>query len=132
MKAKAKKQQRNSTAGTKKKRVPGRPFPKGKSGNPLGRPKKGTAFSDILREIGEKFEKKTRHGKLLYNQALAIKVWDLALKGVEWAGKLVYDRVDGKAIARAEISGRGGGPVTLKFVTDPQDVIPPKNPEVRG
>lgn len=42
------KQQRNST----QKRVPGRPFVKGVSGNPKGRPLKGGSYAEIIREIG--------------------------------------------------------------------------------
>jgi len=82
----------------KRSKAGGRPFKPGQSGNPLGRPKKGQAFTDILRQVGESSEKRTRAGKIRYNQALAIKVWDKALKGTRWACELIYNRLDGKPV----------------------------------
>jgi hypothetical protein len=97
----------------KKKRGKGKPWSSNYKGNQLGRPKKGEAMTDILREIGENFSKDTKYGRLLFNQALGIKIWDLALRGVRWAGELLYDRLDGRAMARAELSGPGGGPIEI-------------------
>lgn len=111
------KQPKNKRKSPYKKRGTGSPWKKGQSGNPLGRPKKGEAFTDLLREVGEKFEKKTKHGKLLYNQALAIKVWDKALDGSPWATQLIYNRIDGLPVSRLEMSGPDKGPMEFTTMT---------------
>lgn len=49
----AKKPAANSKGATK--RVVGRPFPKGVSGNPAGRPKTGESWSEIFRQVGEMY-----------------------------------------------------------------------------
>jgi hypothetical protein len=51
----AAKQQRNSA----KRRVVGRPFPKGKSGNPKGRPRTGLAAAELVRRVGDERDGRT-------------------------------------------------------------------------
>jgi len=59
------------------------PFKPGESGNPAGRPKKGEALTEILRNVVD---------KELLAQKLMEKVEDGDLNAI----KYVYDRVDGK------------------------------------
>ena len=74
-------------------------FKPGQSGNPKGRPKKGSAIADILNEIGEE---KTNIGKLevTKKRAVLIKVYQKAMKGESWAVHFIADRTEGKAIER--------------------------------
>lgn len=92
-------------------------WPKGVSGNPKGRPKKGETLTDILREYGEK--KATLNGKTMpLKKHLARTVYMAVILGYRitngekstlndaaWA-KLVewlYDRVDGKPTEKLQI-----------------------------
>jgi hypothetical protein len=90
-KSPADKQQRISTKAGKK--GPGRPFRKGESGNPRGRPPKGETLTDVLKSVmGEE-------GKL----AVAKKLLDMALgsgrrKSYFPALKYLIDRYDGEPI----------------------------------
>jgi hypothetical protein len=45
----------NSKATAKKKRGPGKPFEKGKSGNPKGRPKDGESWAAIIKSVGDMY-----------------------------------------------------------------------------
>ncbi|MDD5459683.1 MAG: DUF5681 domain-containing protein [Phycisphaerae bacterium] len=74
-----------------------------KSGNPKGQPRKGTAFTDILKELGDK--KIT--GSIDYKTALAQKLWAMALNGDLGAIKLIYERVDGKPRETVDLGGEG-------------------------
>lgn len=114
------KQPKSKRKSTKKSRGLGTPFKPGQSGNPLGRPKKGEAFTDIIREIGENFTKRTKAGRLLYNQALALKVWEKALIGNRWAVELIYNRVDGLPVNRLQMTGANGGPIDITMLS-PQE-----------
>jgi len=71
-----------------------KPWPKGCSGNPKGRPKKTLCIADTLRNIGsEPFgEYETRL------EALCRLVYDLALKGTPWAVQFIADRTEGKPV----------------------------------
>jgi len=67
-------------------------FQKGQSGNPKGRPKKGSAFSDIL---NYKLDQKTADGKLR-REIVSEKIIELAEAGDVAAIRYLMDRTDGK------------------------------------
>jgi len=71
------------------------PFKKGQSGNPAGRPKKGSSFAELLRDIGEEDLKGTDMTK---KEAVSRKLWAEASKGESWAIRELFDRIDGKAV----------------------------------
>ena len=120
MKKKADKQQQNKS----KKKVPGTPFPKGKSGNPKGRPKKEHTFSDTARElmaansidvswtiVDGNGQKKTKTLQLKstknmhYGTAAALIVE--ALKGNVNALREIINRTEGKAVQKVEADLKG-------------------------
>jgi DNA helicase IV len=71
-------------------------FEKGRSGNPNGRPKKGRSLTDILEKYGTARDVETPDGLITKREALAQKVWELAIKtGDMTAVKYIYDRIDG-------------------------------------
>ena len=69
------------------------PFVKGQSGNPVGRAKKGTSITDLIREHGKRLykDKKTR------NEHLALIIWETALvdKDFKYVQEIL-NRSDGK------------------------------------
>jgi hypothetical protein len=71
---------------------------KGTSGNKNGRPKKGTAMTDVLASMVDK-------------EAIAAKLLELASKGDVAALKYVYDRIDGTPTQT--IKGDGAEPLTF-------------------
>jgi len=87
----AEKQQNNST-----KKVPGTPFKPGQSGNPKGRPKKGSAISDILNKIGDK----QYSNNITYREQMLTMAYKLAIAGDAAARNFIADRTEGKAIER--------------------------------
>ena len=76
-----------------------RPFKKGQSGNPNGRPKKINTIPDILRKIGD--EEGTQDGKSKLD-VIMNKVFQFALEGKPWAVQFIADRTEGKALDRIE------------------------------
>ena len=68
---------------------------KGKSGNPKGRPKKEYCLTDILKEQGNIEDVETPQCMISRKQAIAKKLWALAMSGDISALKYLYDRIDG-------------------------------------
>ena len=62
----------------------------GQSGNPNGRPKKGLAITDIMREMLEERPE--------IRKALSAKLFELALKGDLAAIREVMDRLEGRPL----------------------------------
>ena len=92
---KADKQQENS------KKIFGKPFKKGQSGNPNGRPPKVKSIPDILRRIGD--EEGTLDGKTKLD-VIMYKVFQYALEGKHWAVQFIADRTEGKPKESREVT----------------------------
>jgi hypothetical protein len=90
-----------SDAANSEKRVVGRPFPKGQSGNPTGRPK--GSLTDILRiilsEVGDT-------PGITKGQQIMTKLAMMANSGNIDAIKMVLERVDGKVPDLHTVDGR--------------------------
>ena len=71
-------------------------FKKGESGNPKGRPKKEVCLTDILREQGELKDVEYGGEKITRAEALAKKLYALAMSGDVNAIKYIYDRAEGR------------------------------------
>ena len=77
-------------------------FVKGQSGNPKGRAKKGQCLTDILEKFGNKKDVQKGDVSITRREALAEKVWELAIKGDFPAIKYIYDRIDGQPVQKTE------------------------------
>jgi hypothetical protein len=87
---------------TVKKRGPGRPWPKGQSGNPKGRPPSKKYLSEALREwLGHPSD---RDPERTNADELAAALGKAALKGSVTAIALIADRVEGKPRQTIELS----------------------------
>jgi hypothetical protein len=68
----------------------------GESGNPAGRPKKQHTLSDLLAQFGEhKYDRDKT-----YREQLIEIIWEQAMNGDSDFIKLIFDRVEGKALER--------------------------------
>lgn len=79
-----------------------KPFKKGQSGNPAGRPKKGSAIADILNDIGNETIVIKDGKEITKRQAVLYKVYEHAVKGESWAVNFIADRTEGKALERVQ------------------------------
>ncbi len=71
-------------------------FKRGNNANPNGRPKKGTAITDVLRKYADLKVTDLSGDSMTRKEALAKTLWGAALEGDLVAVKYVYDRIDGK------------------------------------
>lgn len=81
-------------------------FVKGKSGNPLGRPK--DPFGALIRA-------KSKDAKVLVDKAFTLldsEDEDIQIKALHW----LSDRGWGKPAQAVELSGKDGGPITVTCV----------------
>jgi hypothetical protein len=101
-----------------------KPFQKGESGNPNGRPVGSRNVSTILKEMMEslapdelvnaKFVKEFCKGKKKVTTADAIAarlINEGLIKGEPWAMKEILDRTEGKAKQGLELTGKDGAPI---------------------
>lgn len=63
--------------------------------NRKGRPKKEYCLTDILKEQGNLEDVETPSGKISRKQAVAQKLWAMAMGGDATILKYLYDRIDG-------------------------------------
>lgn len=98
---------------TGKPRGPGKPFPKGKTGNPSGRPKRTAEELDLIAAC-----------KARTPEALDV-IASIMLRGENERNRLsaavaIIERGYGKSVQSVEHSGAGGGPIdhefTIRFV----------------
>ena len=91
------------TTAKSSKRVRGRPFKPGQSGNPKGRPKGSTSIADILRRIGK--EPGTLDG-MDKAEVVWRKVYQFAIEGKAWAVEFIANRTEGKAVERIALEAK--------------------------
>jgi len=100
----------------------GRPFPKGKSGNPGGRPVNSDCLSACLREVASQ----PASGGLTHAQKLARVLWRKAEAGDVRAAALIADRMEGRPGQRVEFAA-SGGPTDIHYdarIVSPLDDLP--------
>lgn len=89
------KENKKLTANQRRSRENLKPFKKGISGNPKGRPKKEFCIPEILREQGHLIsDPKT---KQTFYEKMCLKAWKQAVKGDHQARTWISDRLEGKA-----------------------------------
>ncbi len=81
-----------------------KPWRKGQSGNPKGRPRKADCLTSLLKEEIEKVDPKDKH-KRTFRELIVIATMRLAMKGNAAALREVWDRMDGKVKDAVEMTG---------------------------
>lgn len=102
----------------------GRPFEKGKSGNPKGRPKKGESYSEILAQMATVKDIKLENGTTIERKrALCELFWTKALQngdlknGDVYAAKFIIERLEGKTpIQMSGVLDQDGNPTPIPMV----------------
>jgi hypothetical protein len=84
--------------------------------NRNGRPKKGESLTDMLRDLGSVSDVATDKGKINRKQAIASRLWQMAIAGDLAAIKYIYDRIDGSPRQSVEMTGEDGGPVEISVI----------------
>ena len=86
------------------------PFKPGQTGNPDGVKPNKPFLDSLKRAIAQDDSKRLRQ--------CAETLLDLAAAGESWAVQMLADRLDGKAVQRAEVTGEDGGPIFIKTGID--------------
>ena len=87
---------------------------KGQSGNTRGRPLRGLAWAEVLREMGNTLDQNGKSNMV----AVAQKLWEMAKEGDARAIGLIMERMDGKAFQNGsmDLSSNGEGIVKIERV----------------
>ena len=89
-----------------RRRGPGRPWHRGQSGNPAGRPPNKSSLTALLREQIEKVNPDDPEGRT-WRELLALAVIRLAIEGNATELTLVWNRIDGPVPQTVEEDWRG-------------------------
>lgn len=101
-----------------KKRGPGRPFRKGQSGNPRGRPKNKTSLTALLRKEIHKICPEDRQNRS-YEELIVMATMRLAMQGNATALGLVWERMDGKLPLAVRESASGPIHLNVRYIDSP-------------
>ena len=85
----------------------GRPFPKGQSGNPNGRPLGSTNFETDFEEVVNVIAKRDHKTKSKVRQELLVVAYDMAKKGQFQFFKELIDRKYGKVPDKVDMTSKG-------------------------
>jgi len=88
--------------------------------NRTGRPPKEYCLTDILKEQGNLEDVESGDNKISRKQAIAQKLWAMAMGGDVQAMKYLYDRVDGRP--KESIDLEHSGELTVVFEDAEKDV----------
>jgi len=92
-----------------------KPFKKGQSGNPHGRPRKDRSITQALRELGTQIADITVGGKKnttkTFDELVALGMHLKAIKGDASMAREIIDRLEGKVPQAIEATGKDGGPI---------------------
>ena len=102
-------------AGNSKPTAPGRPFVKGQSGNPSGRPK---GLASLQRRI----LRETKDGAVVVDYLLKTLQYSRSPKERTDAATLLLAYGFGKPIQPTELTGTEGGPITFRVVYEDREV----------
>jgi hypothetical protein len=95
--------------------------------NPHGRPRKEQSLTEILKKTIEN-QKLVVNGKEISGKdAIAMKLFSLAMQGDLTALKYCYDRVDGTPRQAVELSGPEGEPIQKNITVEFIDAVIEKN-----
>ena len=122
-----------------------KPFPPGVSGNPSGRPKRKPITDELEKRgdqplpetlrllINAKMGEDVLKQGCTWNVALALRTFLDGVNGEVSSAKEIADRVEGKSLARVEMTGADSAPLippSLNVVfTEPQMDYDPENPD---
>jgi hypothetical protein len=105
----------------KPKKRRGKPFPKGVSGNPNGRPKKECCLTSLIKEQADQMVTLKINGKevtMSYGRAAVYGMFTKAIKGDVSAFKEIIERIDGKVVTLQEHTGKDGGPIQTQELSE--------------
>lgn len=76
----------------------------GQSGNPKGRPSKGTSLTELMREHLEKIPEGS---EVSYKEAFISRVFARAYEGNDTYVKLIWNYIDGMPLQRSDVTSDG-------------------------
>ena len=108
------------TTAKKKKGGLGKPFKKGKSGNPKGRPVGSLSITTEIKRALERIPKDQRENKRTYLELLIMKILDKAIKdGDNQMMRAIWNYVDGMPRQSIGLEGNVGAlPFMIKIIKD--------------
>lgn len=112
----AKKAEKQRVSSGKKPRGRGKPFTKGKSGNPKGRPPLGKSLAEAVRKIGKETIDRGKYKGHTRLEALIRSLYQQGIKGNARAAALITERGWGKPMQ--PVGDETGGPISIRIIEE--------------